>query len=156
MEVETAKPEQKINRFAVDFNKQSEEKETEVHVYSHGIPPEKVEGIKQVKLALEKRVMDGGEPVTLQEFRDVIVPFQRIHRTEVFILNPVKVKQVRIPKEPKVKVPRVAKEKIVKEKKMTKKQLELKLNELLFKKFTLGLSDEEEAFLNEHTGEKII
>ena len=153
-EAEVEQPIPKVNRFAVDLN--APPPEEEVHVYSHGIPPERVEEIKRLKLELEKRVMDGGEPVTLQEFKDIVLPFQRIHRTEVFILNPVKVKPVRVPR---VKTPKAPKEKVekpVKVKTLTKKQLEVKLNELLFKKFTLGLTDEEEAFLALHTGDKII
>jgi len=122
--------------------------EETVNVYSHGIPPEQVEEIKKQKELLEKRITNGGEPVTLEEFKTIVIPFLRIQRTEVFLLTPIKEKKVRVPREPKAPKP----------KRLTKKAIQERLDAIIFKKFTTtdGLNEEEEAFLNEHTSEKII
>jgi len=124
--------------------------EETVNVYSHGVPPEQVEEVKKQKAELEKRIANGGEPVTLEEFKNIVIPFLRIHRTEVFLLTPVK--------EKKVREPRVPKEKVVKPKRLTKKAIKERIDAIIFKKFTTteGVTEEEESFLNEHTGGKII
>lgn len=132
--------------------------EQDVTIYSHGIPPEKVDLIKQQKADLEKRVNNGGEAVTLDEFKEIVIPWLRIHRTEAFILNKPKEKEkkVREPKEPKA--PRQPKApKPPKEKKLTKKEIEKILNACIMKK-ALGqpLSEEEQAFFDEQTQVKIV
>jgi len=127
-------------------------------LYSHGIPLEKVDLIKQQKANLEKRINNGGEAVTLDEFKEIVIPWLRIHRTEAFILNKPKEKEkkVRDPKEPKApRQPKVPKP--LKEKRLTKKETEKRLSVCIIKK-ALGqlLSEEEQAFFDEQARIKII
>jgi len=108
--------------------------ETPIHFYSHGFTPEEAEEIKRQKKLLDEKLRNN-EEITLKEFEEIIVPFQRIHRTEEFILNPGKIKKEKIPKEPKApRTPRVPKEK-----KLTKKQIETECNRL----FTKEMAGEE-------------
>lgn len=74
---------------------------TESKEYSHGYNEEDVK-----KLTLAKELVDKRDlidfPVTLDEFKSVIVPYLRIQRTEAFNINTeiVKVKSVKPPKPP--------------------------------------------------------
>ena len=115
-----------------------------VHFYSHGFTPEQVEEIKAKKLSIEKRDLKK-EPVTLDEFKTIIVPWNRIHRTEQFILNPKKEKAERKPREKKEPAPK-------KPKKLTKKHIQDKINDIVFK-LAKGetISDEEQRFFDEQT-----
>ena len=113
-----------------------------VPAYVHGFSEEEVIEIKKAKKLIEKRDLLA-EPVTREEFRLTIVPWQRIHRTEEFNLRPVK----------PIKVPKVPKEKVVKEKKLTKKAIKERLGILIFRKFASPeeLTEEDILFLAEHT-----
>lgn len=104
--------------------------EAPIHFYSHGFTPEEVERIKLGKKFLDQKLRNG-EEISLKEFEEIIVPFQRIHRTEEFILNPGKTKKEKEPKEKKVKPPKVPKEK-----KLTKKQIETECNRLFNKEMS--------------------
>jgi len=86
-------------------------------VYVHGFTDQEVEEIKKVYIELEKRDKNI-QPLTLEE-QTIVFKHFRITRTEVFILNPPKVK-----KPPKEKKPKA-------EKKLTKK-LQTKLDQLAF------------------------
>lgn len=121
------------------FKKESLVPENITPVYDHGFSEEQVMWIKQKKEEINKRDLNKF-PVTLDEFKTIIVPWQRIHRTEEFILHPVKVKKPRAPKAPKV----------VKPKKLTKKQIKDKLNDIIFKQATgEQLTTEETTFFDE-------
>ena len=112
--------------------------------YISGYTPEEEDRIKKAKALLDKRDLVL-EPVTLQEFRDIVAPYYRIDRIEQFILHPVKEKKVRVPKEPKPKVPKV--------RKLTKKQAEEKLQGLIFKLAVQDdITDEERLWYKEYTG----
>jgi hypothetical protein len=122
-----------------------------VQAYAHGVRPELVEDIKQQKVALEKRINNGGEPVSLDEFKEIVIPWIRIHRTEVFILNPEKpkkekkVKEVKPPKEKKATAP--------KEKKLTAKQVQARISAIVMAK-AMGqiISEEDRMFFKEQAG----
>jgi hypothetical protein len=115
-------------------------------VYLHGFTEEEVTLIKLAKTKLDKRNLLE-EPVTLTEFKEIVVPYQRILRTTAFNLNPEKVKPVRIPKVPK---PKVIKEPKVK--KLTKKFIQEELSRLIFSQ-AMGdvLTDDESIFILTHT-----
>ena len=86
--------------------------------YSSGYTPAEEQTIRKLKEALELRDLVK-EPVTLEEFRTIVIPWIIIDRTEAFVLNPEKIKvakAAKVPKEPGVKAPRV--------KKPTKKELQ--------------------------------
>jgi hypothetical protein len=109
-------------------------------LYEHGYTPEQVAIITANKKELERRNLSE-VPVTLEEFKDIVVPYQRIQRTEIFNLNPEKEKKVR-----------VVKEKVVKIKKLTKKQIGEKVTEIVFKLArSEELTEEEQVFFKEHT-----
>jgi hypothetical protein len=121
--------------------------EVEVPKYLSGYSEEEELRIKQGKKLLEDRDLTL-EPVTLEEFKTIVAPWFRIHRTEQFILNPEKVKAVRIPKEPKVKIPKEAKPK-----KLTKAQVQSKFQSLVMK-MAVGteFTEEETEFFKLQTG----
>jgi len=100
------------NKFAVDTTEIASIESTPS--YDHGFTVEEVASIKKAKEAISARQILS---VTLQEFKEVIVPWTRIHRTEQFILHPPKEVKTRVAKAPKVP----------KEKKLSKKALEAKL-----------------------------
>lgn len=133
--------------------------EDDIHPYSHGIEPSKVDSIIAAKIAIESRINNGGEPVTLEEFKEIIIPWLRIHRTTEFILNRPKEKKAKEPREPKAsRAPKAPKEpKPVKEKKMTKKDIEKLLNSCIMKMATgQTLTSEEQEFFNQQANVKII
>ena len=75
--------------------------------YNHGFSEEEVYKITSYINELEKRDLVE-EPVSLEEFKNYVVPWYRIKRTEDFILNATKVKEKKVrepkaPKEPKPK-----------------------------------------------------
>lgn len=117
--------------------------EPEVVPYNHGYTEEQVHRIETARSAIVKRDIVK-EPVTLEEFRDVIAPWFRIHRTNEFILRPVKEKIVKEPKAPKEPKP----------KKLTKKQREAELSRLILK-MAMGqeFTPEETMFYNNESGE---
>lgn len=118
-------------------------------VYDHGYTQEQVEVIKLAKKELEKKPVN---EITLEDFANIVIPHQRIHRTEVFNLNPEKVKP---PKKERVVKPKVVRE--PREKKMTKKDIEAKITDIIFKK-ALGneVTEEEEAFFVLHTTKALV
>jgi hypothetical protein len=108
--------------------------------YDHGYSPEEVVYITTKNKEISRRNL-AEEPVTLEESRDIIIPFQRIQRTEVWNLNPEKEKKVR-----------VVKEKVVKVKKLTKKQIAEKVTDIVFKLArSEELTEEEEQFFKDNT-----
>jgi hypothetical protein len=113
----------------------------EVIKYTSGFTIEEEQLIKKAKTALELRDLLK-EPVTLEEFKTVVVPWFRIVRTEDFILNPEKVKKVR-----------VIKEKEIKPKKPTKAFIKAEIQRLIFK-LSRGeaFSEEETIFFNLYAG----
>jgi hypothetical protein len=113
--------------------------------YVSGYSTEEEEAIRKARDLIYKRDLSE-KPVTFIEFRDVIVPWYRINRTEEFILHPEKVKKVREPKAPKVlREPKV--------KALTKKQTELKFQGLIMKLATKQpFTEEEEIFYKEQIG----
>jgi len=115
--------------------------------YVSGYSEEDEFRINQEKLLIDKRDLSI-EPVTLEEFKDVIAPWFRINRTKEFVLHPEKIKKVRVPREPKVKVPREPKVK-----KLTKAQIQNKLQGLIMKlAIRQEFTEEETAFYKEQTG----
>jgi len=128
-----------MNQFAVK-NLVPEEKPA---IYSHGFSDEEVEKIKKLKEEISKRDLNT-EPVTLDEFQKVIVPWNRIRRTESFILNHKEKKPAK--RKASTSTPRVTGPK-----KLTKKAIEKKLNYLVFKQATgVKLTEEEQQFFKEH------
>jgi hypothetical protein len=151
-------PAAKVNPFASTIDIPTED---DVTMYSHGIDPQKVEFILEKKKEIEARINNGGEAVTLEEFKEIIIPWNRIHRTSEFILNKPKekIKKVREPKEPKApRAPRAAKEpKAPKEKKLTKKEVEKLLNSAIVKMATgQALTEQEQQVFDEHANVKIM
>ena len=121
--------------------------EEEKPKYQSGYTEEEELIIKEKKKQLDLRDLSE-QPVTLEEFRDIVCPWFRIHRTEQFTLHPEKVKAVRVPKEPKPKV-----EKVPKEKKLTKAQTTAKMQGILMKMATkVELTEEEQEFFKVQTG----
>ncbi len=117
----------------------------EAQPYDHGYSEEEVHRITLARNEITKRDLSK-EPVTLEEFKNVIAPWFRIQRTEEFILHPVKEKVAKEPKAPKVP-------KEPKPKKLTKKQIQDELTRLMFKMATGGtFSDEEKEFYFNQTG----
>jgi hypothetical protein len=112
--------------------------ESEKPKYHHGFTESQVQEILHKKELIDKRDIITS-PVTREEFRTIIIPWLRIHRTEEFILKEVKVKP---PKAPKV----------IKVKKPTKAQIKKRLNDLIFQ-IALGneLNEDDKAFYDEHT-----
>ena len=118
--------------------------EVEVPKYVSGYTEEEETQIKLAKQRIDARDL-ALEPVTLEEFKTVIAPWFRIHRTEEFILHPEKIKPIRVPKEAKPKVP--------KEKKLTKAQTQNKFQQCIMKMATGEAFTEEEAeFFKKQTG----
>ena len=95
-------------------------------LYDHGFTPEEVIELTNKRNDLFDRI-GKGHSTTLDEFKNIIVPYQRIYRTEQFILNPIKekkIKEPKAPKEKKAKVPKDPKEpKAPKVKKPTAKEM---------------------------------
>ena len=105
--------------------------------YSHGYSIERVDELKILKSAIELRDL-GEQPVTLKEFKEVIVPWNRVHRVEQFVLFPEK--------QAKEKKTRAA----AKPKKLTKKAIQDRLNTLIFAKATgKEITEEEQTFIND-------
>lgn len=112
--------------------------------YVHGYSPEQELVIKEAKAAIDARDWVE-EPITLEEVKTVIVPWNRLHRVEQFVLHEAKTKT----KVARARTP--AKAKVVRVKKPTKKMVEAKISELVMKQ-AIGesLSEEEQEFFNEH------
>jgi len=106
--------------------------------YDHGFTTNEVEYIKKTKQEIERRDLIEF-PVTLKEFQEIIIPWNRIHRTEAFNLN-VKDKKATTKRKTAVSKP-----------KQTKKAIEKKLNDIVFKQAAgKTLTEEETTFFNEH------
>ena len=104
-------------------------------IYNHGFTPEEVIEITNKRNNLFDRIAKG-HTTTLDEFKHIIVPYQRIYRTEQFILNPIKEKKVKEPKTPKEKKEKVPKEpKAPKVKKPTAKEMRERME--MIKKITM-------------------
>ncbi|MFA5670269.1 MAG: hypothetical protein WC967_13585 [Balneolaceae bacterium] len=120
--------------------------EPEIPKYEHGYSEPEVAKIVKAMEGIKKRDLQL-QPVTLEEMKEVVVPFQRIHRTTVFNLNPEKPKKEpkeRVAKEPKERKPRV--------KKLTAAEKKKKINEIVMKMATgQDLTPEEEEFFNANT-----
>lgn len=132
----------KINQFAVPSLVPLEK----IPVYDHGFSVDQVETIKKAKGEISKRDLVK-EPVTLLEFKTIIVPFCRIHRVEQFILHPVKVVKSRKPRAIGKKVT------VRRPKKLTKAAINKRLSDILFLQAT-NKDDVTQAdldFLTEHT-----
>jgi hypothetical protein len=144
------------NRFAPKGSLVPTEPEQAVK-YDHGYTEEQVIIVTNARKELDKRDLVEF-PVTLDEFKTIIIPYQRISRTTAFNLNPEKVKKPpkeKVEKLPKTRTPRVAK--IPGEKKLTKKQIEERISDIIFYIATgKELTDEETLFFAEHTTNKII
>ena len=111
---------------------------TEQPTFDHGYTIEQVDELKLLKKAIELRNL-GEQPVTLKEFKEIVVPWNRAHRGEQFVLFAEKKATT------KEKKPRVAKPK-----KLTKKAIQDRLNDLIFKKATgKDITEEEQAFVDE-------
>lgn len=104
--------------------------------YDHGFSEEEVFRITEEYKRLQEKV-SSGERLTLSE-QEIVFKHFRISRTEAFVLQELKVKPEKPEKIPKQKV-----EKIPKPKKQTKKQIKERLEFLIDKNFTEGLSEEE-------------
>ena len=130
------------NRFAPKAALALIEEETAT-TYSHGFTDIEAAELKAAHNKLGKRNLSE-DPVTLQEFRDIVVPYLRIVRTTAFNLNPEKIKPVKIPKIPKVKEPKV--------KKLTKKFIKEELSRLVFAQ-AIGetITEEDILFIATHT-----
>ncbi len=120
--------------------------------YSSGYTEDEIMVIKVAHAKLSDRNLKV-EPVTLEEFKTIVIPWQRINRTEVFTLNPDKVKAVREPKAPRA--PRTPREKVAKapkEVKLTKKYISERLSDIIFQ-MAAGemVSEEDTEFFNLHT-----
>jgi len=120
--------------------------EPEIVKYESGFTEDQEHEIVLKHSLISKRNLTE-EPITLEEFRDVIVPYFRVKRTEAFNLNvgKEKVKKERVVKE------KVVKEKVVKEKKLTKKEIEKQIMSLAFKKARgEDLTETEQEFFDKH------
>lgn len=105
--------------------------------YVHGYTDEEVARIKSQRDLIVSRDLFTN-PVSLEEFKNVIIPFYRIQRTEVFKLQETKVK---VPKEPKPP----------KEKKLTKKAIQARITQLIFLKAAGGQwTEEDKKFMTIH------
>jgi hypothetical protein len=135
---------QQSRSFAANLN--PEPVATEIPKYEHGYSEPEVDKIVKAMEGIKKRDLQL-EPVTLEEMKEVVVPFQRIHRTTVFNLNPEKPKKEpkeRVAKEPKERKPRV--------KKLTAAEKKKKINDIVMKMATgQDLTPEEEEFFNANT-----
>ena len=83
----------------------------EVKTYDHGFSAEEVQRIKGEYETLQVKVADGYK-VTLDEFKTIVIPHCRIHRTEEFNLAKLKEKpkkEPKVPKEKKEKEPKAPK-----------------------------------------------
>ncbi len=126
------------------------EEET-VKVYKHGYSNDDVTRITLAKKSIDARDLSE-EPVTLDEVREAIVPWNRIHRVKEFNLHPVKQKVV---KESSLTAGRkrvAAKPKV---KKLTKKFIAEELGKIVFKvALKEKLTEEEQAFYDEHSSKE--
>ena len=119
-------------------------------IYKHGYSDEQVDKIKEGKRTIDARDKLK-HPPSLKEFREIIVPWNRIHRVEQFNLHPVKVQGVKKARA-KSKVSTLSRKTVPKAKKLTKKQINDKIGEIVFKiAMKTELSKEEKSFYSEHT-----
>lgn len=122
-------------------------------VYSHGFSDTEVQKITAQKELISARDLVA-KPVTLDEFKTVIVPFNRLHRTTQFNIMAAsaaaKKKAAKKPRAARVVKPKAPK-------KLTKKAIAARLNEIIFKQATgVGLLEGDQEFYDEHLGEKKI
>lgn len=134
----------------MSFEPKPLELETPKPIYSHGYSEEQERYIREQREKIFKRDLSV-EPVTTEELRDVIIPYQRILRTEAFILNPKKEdksKKEKVTKEPKAPKP----------KKLTKKFIQEELNRITMKELMQNepLTEEEQKFYEEHIPKDIL
>ena len=120
--------------------------------YNHGYSDEEVRRITDLHNELKARDLKSN-PISLEEYKKIVVPFLRINRTNAFNLKAASVKQPKAPKEPRAaKAPKVAKPK-----KLTKKAIEAELSRIVMAK-AMGtqLSEADLAFFNEHTKSNLL
>lgn len=121
--------------------------------YDHGFTEKEVLEIEKKFKEIDRR--DHKEfPLTIED-QIVVIKHARIKRTEVFILNPVKVKAEkapRIPKEPKApKAPKVAKlKKLTKKEQSRLESLDYLLKEEILQLDTMSPDDKLFWELNKH------
>lgn len=111
--------------------------------YHHGYTEEQVEEIKKKFSLIEDR-----QDISLEQFRDIVIPHIRIHRiTEFKLAKEKKVRKVKEPKEPKEP----------KAKKLTKKQIDAKVFEITFK-IAAGkdITEEEKEFYTQYKSNEVI
>lgn len=138
-----------MNQFAVTTlvpDKAIEQLPEAVVVYEHGFSPVQVQQIISQKELISSRDLVA-KPVSLEEFKTVIVPFNRIHRTTQFNIMAASAAA----KKKTTRKSRVAKPKAPK--KLTKKAIAARLNDIIFKQATEGsLGEEDQKFYDEHLG----
>lgn len=145
-----------MNQFAVttlgtSTNRAIPSKEVEVSTYNHGFSAAQVQEIISKKELISSRDLVSS-PVTSEEFKLVIVPFNRIHRTTQFNIMAAsaaaKKKAVKKPRTARVAKPKAPK-------KLTKKAIAARLNGIIFTQATGGeLLEGDQEFYDEHLGEK--
>lgn len=121
--------------------------------YDHGFTEEQVELITRKRKEIDKRDLNL-HPVTLQELKEVVFPYQRINRTNIFILKEkeVKEKKEKVAREPKApKEPRQPKEKKLSAKTISKRVSDI----ILARAMGMPVSAEDEAFYQEHAPKKL-
>lgn len=124
-------------------------------IYKHGYSEEAVTRITAAKKAIDARDLSE-EPVSLDEVREVIVPWNRIHRVKEFNLHPVKVTgKKKVVKQSSLTVGRKRGAVKPKVKKLTKKFIAEEIGRLVFKvALQESLTEEEQAFYEEHTSKE--
>lgn len=122
--------------------------EEEEKIYIHGYSDEEVARILTEKSNISKR--DKSEfPVTRDEVRTVIVPWNRIHRVKEFILHPVKTKAKAKAKPVTSSLSRKAPPKV---KRVTKKFIAEEIGRIVFKiALEQEVTEEEQKFYDLHT-----
>lgn len=117
-------------------------------VYVHGYSEEAVERILTTKSEISKR--DKEEfPVTRDEVRTIIVPWNRIHRVKEFILHPAKTKAKT---KAKAKTSTLSRKAAPKVKKLTKKFIAEEISRIVFKiALQQDVTEEEQKFYDLHT-----
>lgn len=122
--------------------------------YSHGYTPEEVKEITEKRDKILSRNLREF-PTTLEEFRDIIIPWCRMNRTQEFILNTKKKEESAKPKrEKKEKTPSVKEPKV---KKLTKKEITSETQRIYMKQFSnQELSEEEKTFYETYMRNSLI
>lgn len=120
--------------------------------YNHGYSDEEVRRITDLHNELKARDLKSN-PISLEEYKKIVVPFLRINRVEAFNLKAASAKK---PKEPKAaKAPKEPK--VAKPKKLSKKAIEVELSRIVMAKaMGTSVSETDLAFFNEHTKSNLL